>query len=51
MSGKSYLMLTGDVGAVEAAIKKATEVVGKSGMLLVCCVIANPDKELWDTIL
>ena len=51
MSGKSYLMLTGDVGAVEAAIKKATEVVGKSGMLLDCCVIANPDKELWDTIL
>lgn len=50
MSGKSYLMLTGDIGAVEAAIKKASSIVGKSGMLLDSCVIANPDKEFWDTI-
>lgn len=51
MCGKSYLMLTGDVAAVEAAIKKASSVVGKSGMLLDSSIIANPDENLWDTIL
>lgn len=51
MCGKSYLMLTGDVAAVEAAIKKAASVVGESGMLLDSSIIANPDERLWDTIL
>ena len=51
MCGKSYLMLTGDIAAVEAAIKKASSVVGESGMLLDSSIIANPDERLWDTIL
>ena len=51
MSGKSYLMLTGDIGAVEAAIKKASAVVGKNGMLLDSSIMANPDEGLWNTIL
>ena len=51
MCGKSFLMLTGDIAAVEAAIKKASSVVGKSGLLLDSSIIANPDKGLWDTIL
>lgn len=51
MCGKSFLMLTGDIAAVEAAIKKASSVVGKSGLLLDSSIIANPDKRLWDTIL
>ena len=46
MCGKSYLMLTGDVAAVEAAINKAKISVGESGMLLDSTVIANPDKDL-----
>ena len=51
MCGKSYLMLTGDVAAVEAAISKAKSSAGKDGMLLDSVVIANPDKDLSKYIL
>jgi microcompartment protein CcmL/EutN len=51
MCGKSYLMLTGDIAAVEAAINKASSAVGENGMLLDSSVIANPDEKLWNTIL
>lgn len=51
MCGKSYLMLTGDVAAVEAAIKKASSAVGENGMMLDSSIIANPDEKLWNTIL
>ena len=51
MCGKSYLMLTGEVAAVSAAIEKAKASVAETGMFLESSVIANPDKRLWDTIL
>lgn len=51
MCGKSYLLLTGDVAAVEAAIEKARRVLAETGMLLDASVIANPDKKLWESIL
>lgn len=51
MCGKSYLMLTGDVAAVEAAIEKARKVLAETGMLLDVSVISNPDKKLWESIL
>ena len=51
MCGKSYLMLTGEVAAVTAAIEKAKASVAANGMFLESSVIANPDKRLWDTIL
>lgn len=51
MCGKSYLMLTGEVAAVTAAIEKAKASVADNGMFLESSVIANPDKRLWDTIL
>ena len=51
MCGKSYLLLTGDVAAVEAAINKAESSVGERGMLLDSAVIANPDKNLSQYIL
>lgn len=51
MCGKSYLMLTGEVAAVEAAIEKAKEAAGERGMLLDSNVIASPDRRLWDSIL
>lgn len=51
MSGKSYMKLTGDIAAVEAAIEKAKLAVGDAGMLLDYCVIANPDASLWNSIL
>lgn len=51
MCGKSYLMLTGEVAAVEAAISKAKSVVEKNGMFLDSSIIPNPDNRLWKTIL
>ena len=51
MCGKSYLMLTGEVASVTAAIEKAKAEVSDSGMFLDSSVIANPDKRLWETIL
>lgn len=51
MCGKSYLLITGELAAVnesiEAAAKKATE----SGMLVDKSVIPNPDQKLWGKIL
>lgn len=51
MCGKSYMMLTGEIAAVEAAIQKAKLAVGEGGMYLNSSVIANPDKKLWNSIL
>ncbi|MDR1531666.1 MAG: BMC domain-containing protein [Clostridiales bacterium] len=44
MCGKSYLLLTGEVAAVEAAIAAAREQT--SGMYLDSCVIARPSARL-----
>ena len=51
MCGKSYLMLTGEVSAVSAAIEKAKSGAGEEGMFLDSTVIAGPDEKLWKTIL
>lgn len=51
MCGKSYLMITGEVAAVNAAIAKAEEEVGKNGMYLDSSVTPNPDPKLWKSIL
>ena len=51
MCGKSYMMLTGDIAAVESAIEKAKNAVGEGGMYLDSSVIANPDAALWRSIL
>ena len=51
MCGKSYMLITGDVAAVSAAIERAQQEVSTDGMLLDSSVIPNPDKRLWDTIL
>lgn len=50
MCGKSYLLLTGEVAACEAAIAKAKEAVKDTGMFLDHSVIASPDPKLWRTI-
>ena len=50
MCGKSYIILTGSVSSVTAAIEKAKAGVG-GGMFLDCSVIAGPDERLWDSIL
>ena len=51
VAGKSYMLLTGDVAAVTAAIEAARVRVGDSGLLLDSSVIPNPDKSLWAYIL
>ena len=51
MCGKSYVFLTGEVAAVEAAIAKAKAAVGTNGMYLDSSVVASPDPKLWETIL
>lgn len=51
MCGKSYLMLTGEVAAVEAAIERAKSAVAEEGMYLDSSVIANPDDQICRSIL
>ena len=51
MCGKSYMLLTGDIAAVSAAIESAKNRVGEDGLLLDTTVIPNPDKSLWASIL
>lgn len=50
MCGKSYLMLTGEVAAVQAAIDSAKNTAAQSGMYLDSSVIARPDKKLLGSI-
>ena len=51
MCGKSYMLLTGEVSAVEASIERAKELVAEKGMYMDSSVIAHPDKRMIDTIL
>ena len=51
MCGKSYLILTGEVAAVESAIEKAKQSVAGNGMYLDSSVIAHPDEQICRSIL
>ena len=51
MCGKSYLLLTGEIAAVEAAIERAKQGAGEKGMFLDSAVIPHPDKKFWSKIL
>jgi len=51
MCGKSYMLLTGEISSVEAAIAKAKSVASETGMYLDSSVIANPDANLSKYIL
>jgi len=51
MCGKSYMMLTGEVAAVEAAIEKAKASIADRGMYLDSSVIARPDAQIRKSIL
>lgn len=51
MCGKSFLVLTGEVSACEAAIEKAKESVAESGMYLDSVVIAHPDEQICRSIM
>ena len=51
MCGISYMLLTGEVSAVEASIEKAKQLVASKGMYLDSSVIAHPDQRMIDSIL
>lgn len=51
MCGKSFLVLTGEVAACEAAIEKAKEALKESGMFLDSAVIPHPDEQIVRSIL
>ncbi|MDO5310419.1 MAG: BMC domain-containing protein [Clostridia bacterium] len=51
MCGKSYMLITGEVAAVTAALENAEKAAGDKGMFLDSSVIANPDEKLWETVM
>lgn len=51
MGGKSYLILTGDVACVSAAIENARVASEDKGMFIDSSVIPNPDPEVWKKVL
>lgn len=51
MCGKSYLLLTGEIAAVQAAIDRAIQGVGEGGMFLDSAVIPRPEEKFWRNIL
>ena len=51
MCGKSYMLITGEIAACEAAIEKAKASVGEKGMFLDSSVIAHPDEQICRKIL
>ena len=51
MCGKSYMLLTGEIAAVQAAIETAKIGAGEGGMFLDSTVIPHPDEKLWQNIL
>ncbi|MBR5506766.1 MAG: BMC domain-containing protein [Clostridia bacterium] len=51
MCGKSYMLITGEVSAVQASIDTVKERLKESSMYLDSSVIANPDKETWHNIM
>jgi len=51
MCGKSFMIITGEVAACEAAIAKAAASAAQDGMLLDKAVIARPDRQIIESIL
>lgn len=51
MCGKSYLLMTGEVASVQAAVDKVKADLNDTAMFLDSSVIANPDMKMWKNIL
>lgn len=51
MCGKSYMLITGEVSAVDAAIEKSKMAIAEKGMYLDSSVIAHPDSKMIKSIL
>ncbi len=50
MAGKSVIFLTGDIGAVQAAVDSVVAQYGAEGLLGSSAVLASPHEELWPVI-
>ena len=51
MCGKSYVLVTGSISSVTAAIEKAKKECEDTGMYLDSVIIPRPSKDLWKNIL
>lgn len=51
MCGKSYLLMTGEVASVQAAVDKVKADLKDTAMFLDSSVIANPDMKMWKNML
>ena len=51
MCGKSFMLITGEVSAVSAAIEKVKTSISERGMYLDSSVIAHPDRQMIKSIL
>ena len=51
MCGKSYLLMTGEVASVQAAVDKVKADLKDTAMFLDSSVIANPDMKMWKNII
>lgn len=51
ISGKAYIIFTGDLASVQASIAKAQIAVIEKGLLLQTAVIPRPDKRLWEAMI
>ncbi|MDD2981706.1 MAG: BMC domain-containing protein [Hespellia sp.] len=51
IGGKSFVTLTGDVGAVEMSVRSGAKTAEETGLLINQVVIASPDKELYKYLL
>lgn len=51
MCGKSYMLITGEVAAVNASIETVKSRIKETSMYLDSSVIANPDKMTWQNIM
>lgn len=51
MCGKSYLMLSGEIAAVEAAVQAVEEKQKHLGLIIDTQILANPDRKLWDKLI
>ena len=50
MGGKSFVIVTGPVGDVQAAVDAAAEAVGREGPLVGVVVVPAMDQEVWERL-
>ncbi len=51
LSGKAYVIFSGELASVEASVEKASKSVIEKGLLLQTAVIPRPDPRLWEEMI